>query len=146
MALKHQIKLLKPWLSAAEPDCKPWQTGCHPSWSSLLHLRFYFDNNLRVCRNVPMFYRDLWPACACPKKPFLYGYKKNSDYPTLPKNRTLQHKKNLFHVTLFFRKHQHHGYFHQSHCSHPCPPPPAQCHASNQLITSSKTWCVLGKI
>jgi hypothetical protein len=44
-------------------------TGSHPSWSNLLHLRFFSGNNLPVRRNVPMFYMDLWPACAHPKIP-----------------------------------------------------------------------------
>ncbi len=60
-------------------------TGFDPSWISLLHLRFYSGNNLCVHRNVPMFYRDLWPACARPKLLFHLCYQKNSDCPTLPK-------------------------------------------------------------
>jgi hypothetical protein len=54
----------------------------HPSWSNLLHLRFYSGNNLRVRRNVPMFYMDLWPACAHPKILLHLCYQKNSDCPT----------------------------------------------------------------
>jgi hypothetical protein len=57
-------------------------TGSHPSWSSLLHLRFYSGNNLCVRRNVPMFYMDLWPACAHPKTPLHLCYQKNSNCPT----------------------------------------------------------------
>ncbi len=57
-------------------------TGSHPSWSNLLHLRFYSGNNLRVHRNVPIFYMDLWPACAHPEIPLHLCYQKNSDCPT----------------------------------------------------------------
>jgi hypothetical protein len=58
------------------------RTSSHPSWSNLLHLRFYSGNNLRVRRNVPMFYIDLWLACAHPKIPLHLCYQKNSDCPT----------------------------------------------------------------
>ncbi len=57
-------------------------TGSHPSWSNLLHLRFYSGNNLRVRWNVPMFYMDLWPACAHPKIPLHLCYQNNSNCPT----------------------------------------------------------------
>ncbi len=61
-----------------------------------------------MCRNVPMFYRDLWPACAHPKNCSAKFTKKNSDCPTLPKNPTLQHKKKpIPRHFYFFRKHQH---------------------------------------
>ncbi len=61
------------------------ETGFDPSWISLLHLRFYSGNNLCVRRNVPMFYRDLWPACAHPKLPFHLCYQKKAIVPLSPK-------------------------------------------------------------
>ncbi len=56
-------------------------TGSHPSWSNLLRLRFYSGNNLRVRRNVPMFYMDLWLACMHPKIPLHLCYQKIAIVP-----------------------------------------------------------------
>ncbi len=82
-AAAHSPSSLAPaFRSLTRYESATMATGSHPSWSNLLHLRFYSGNNLRVRRNVPMFYIDLWPACAHPKIPLHLCYQKNSDCPT----------------------------------------------------------------
>ena len=62
------------------------QTGCDPRWINLSHLRSRSGTNLRLRRNVPIFYRGQCPAGAHPKNPLHTCYKKNSNRHSLPQN------------------------------------------------------------
>ena len=61
-------------------------TGCDPRWINLSHLRSRSGTNLRLRRNVPIFYRGQCPAGAHPKNPLHLCYKKNSNRHSLPPN------------------------------------------------------------
>jgi hypothetical protein len=61
-------------------------TGCDPRWINLSHLRSRSGTNLRLRRNVPIFYRGQCPAGAHPKNPLHTCYKKNSNRHSLPQN------------------------------------------------------------